>query len=346
MAEARKAKRRRPLESYNRLWLGVIAVAVVSVLIGAMLLVRVADIGYTQYTARFLQAAALKAGNPVTVAGIPVGEVKSMRLAGDHVEAKIKVRNDVALGEDSRATIMVTTILGSRYLSLEPAGDGALPDKTFDLSHTDVPYDLQEALTDVTTTFEQVDSDKFAQTLQILGSQLETLPPVIPQALQNTHTLSTIIAQRRDQLGELLKTTKLISNTLHRQKSTIGSLMNQGNALLAEFVARRATFHAMMDALTNLVQTLSGIVIDDRPELEQLLVDLRELSSLLAKNDGMLSSILQTAPIAMRNIANMTGTGNAIDFNASSGLLVDSWMCAISGRAKQFGMIQYFQDCK
>lgn len=346
MAEARKAKRRRPLESYNRLWLGVIAVAVVSVLIGAMLLVRVVDIGYTQYTARFLQAAALKAGNPVTVAGIPVGEVKSMRLAGDHVEAKIKVRNDVALGEDSRATIMVTTILGSRYLSLEPAGDGALPDKTFDLAHTDVPYDLQEALTDVTTTFEQVDSDKFAQTLQILGSQLETLPPVIPQALQNTHTLSTIIAQRRDQLGELLKTTELISNTLHRQKSTIGSLMNQGNSLLAEFVARRATFHAMMDALTNLVQTLSGIVIDDRPELEQLLVDLRELSSLLAKNDGMLSSILQTAPIAMRNIANMTGTGNAIDFNASSGLLVDSWMCAISGRAKQFGMIQYFQDCK
>ncbi|MBU8817350.1 MCE family protein [Mycolicibacterium goodii] len=346
MAEARKAKRRRPLESYNRLWLGVIAVAVVSVLIGAMLLVRVADIGYTQYTARFLQAAALKAGNPVTVAGIPVGEVKSMRLAGDHVEAKIKVRNDVALGEDSRATIMVTTILGSRYLSLEPAGDGALRDKTFDLSHTDVPYDLQEALTDVTTTFEQVDSDKFAQTLQILGSQLETLPPVIPQALQNTHTLSTIIAQRRDQLGELLKTTELVSNTLHRQKSTIGSLMNQGNSLLAEFVARRATFHAMMDALTNLVQTLSGIVIDDRPELEQLLVDLRELSSLLAKNDGMLSSILQTAPIAMRNIANMTGTGNAIDFNASSGLLVDSWMCAISGRAKQFGMIQYFQDCK
>lgn len=67
MAEARKARRRKPLESYNRLWLGVVAVAVVSVLIGAMLLVRVADIGYTQYTARFLQAAALKAGDRKSV---------------------------------------------------------------------------------------------------------------------------------------------------------------------------------------------------------------------------------------------------------------------------------------
>ncbi len=142
---------------------GFVAIAVVAVLIGAMLLVKVADVGYRHYTAQFLQAAALQAGNPITIAGIPVGEVTSMKLAGDHVEAGLKVRDDVALGEDSRAIIKVTTILGSRYLALQPAGPGSLPDNTFDLDHTEVPYDLQEALADVTTTYEQVDSDKFAR---------------------------------------------------------------------------------------------------------------------------------------------------------------------------------------
>ncbi|MGE2688966.1 MlaD family protein [Mycolicibacterium pulveris] len=339
-------KGRRPLESYSKTWLGVVAVVMVSVLVGALLLVRVADVGYRHYTARFLQAAALQPGNPITVAGIPVGEVKSMELKGDHVEAGLKVRDDVVLGEDSRASIKITTILGSRYLALYPDGPGSLPNNTFDITHTEVPYDLQEALSDVTTTYEQVDSDQFAETLAVLGKQLETLPPVVPQALENTHTLSTIIAERRDQLGELLETTEVVSTTLRRQQSTIGNLVNQGNSLLGEFVARRATFHAMMDSLTNLVQTLSSIVIDDRPELEELLSNLRELSTLLAKNDGMVRSILQTGPIALRGIANITGTGNAIDFNASSGLLVDSWMCAISGRAKQFSMIEYYQDCK
>lgn len=344
---ARKTRKtRRPLESYSKTTLGVAAVAVVAVLVGAMLLIKAAGIGYTQYTARFAQAAALQPGNPITVAGISVGEVLSLRLNGDHVEAKLKVRDDVQLGKDSRAVIKITTILGSRYLALYPEGPGSLPDKTFDLNHTEVPYDLQEALADVTTTYEQVDSDQFAQSLAVLGNQLKTLPPVVPQALENTHTLSAIIAQRRDQLGELLKTTELVSSTLRRQQANLGNLVNQGNELLGEFVARRATFHAMMDALTVLVQRLSDIVIDDRPELEELLSNLRELSGLLAHNDGMLRSILQTAPIVVRQIANMTGTGNAIDFNASAGLLVDSWMCAISGRAKQFGMIQYFQDCK
>jgi virulence factor Mce-like protein len=342
----KQRSRKRSLESYDKRWLGAGAIAVVAVLIGAMLMVRVANVGYHHYTARFLQAAALKPGNPITVAGVPVGEVTSLKLAGDHVEAGLEVRNDVSLGEDSRATIKITTILGSRYLSLKPGGPGSLPHNTFDVAHTDVPYDLQEALADVTTTYEQVDSDKFAQTLGILGRQMQGLPAVLPQALENTHTLSTIIAERRDQLGSLLQSTELVSNTLRHQQSTIGTLVEQGNDLVGEFVARRDSFRAMMQALTNLVQTLSGIVIDDRPELEKLLQNLRELSDMLGQHDDLLRSTLQTGPVALRGLANATGTGNAVDLNASNGLLVDSWMCAISGRAKQFGMIQYFKDCK
>jgi hypothetical protein len=38
--------------------------------------------------------------------------------------------------------------------------------------------------------------------------------------------------------------------------------------------------------------------------------------------------------------------GNALDTNFANGILVDSWMCAISGRAKQFAMVQYYKDCK
>jgi virulence factor Mce-like protein len=337
---------RRPLLSYDRTWLGVAAIAVVVVLIGAMLLVKVADFGHRSYTGQFLQAAALKVGNPVTVAGIPVGEVTSMKLVGDHVEAQFKVRDDVALGEDSRAVIKVTTILGSRYLALQPAGPGSLPANTFDLGHTDVPYDLQEALADVTTTYEQVNTDQFAQTLGILGEQLQGLPEVVPQALTNTHTLATIIADRRDQLGSLLKTTELVSTTLRRQQSAIGRLVTQGNDLVGEFVARRQSFQALMASLTNLVETLSGIVIDDRPELENLLVNLRELSDMLGQHDDLLRSTLQAGPVALRGLANATGTGNAVDLNVSNGLLIDSWMCAISGRAEQFGMIEYYQDCK
>ncbi len=347
MAEKmRNQVRRRPLESYSKPWLGFVAIAVVAVLIGAMLLVKFAGVGYRTYTAQFLQAAALQPGNPIMIAGVQVGEVTDMELAGDRVEARLRIRDNIAVGEHSKAVIKVSTILGSRYLAIKPAGSDPLPDNKFDLDHTEVPYDLQEALADVTTTYEQVDSDQFAQSLTVLGTQIRTLPPVVPEAMRNIHTLSSIIASRRDQLGSLLETTELVSTTLERQHANIANMVRQGQDLLGEFVMRRASFHAMMQALTNLVETLSGIVVDDRPELERTLRNLRRLSDLLAQHDDLVRSTLQSGPVALRGLTNATGTGNAVDLNASNGLLVDSWMCAISGRAKQFGMIQYFKDCK
>jgi phospholipid/cholesterol/gamma-HCH transport system substrate-binding protein len=338
--------KKRPLESYNKTWLGFIAAAVVAVVIGAMLLVHALGVGYRHYTAEFLQAASLRPGNPIVVAGIPVGEVTSMKLAGDHVEAGLKIRDNVDLGKDSKASIKVTTILGSRYLAVEPNGPASLANNTFDLSHTAVPYDLQAALKDATTTFEQVDSDRFAQSLAVLGKQLQGLPSVVPQAINNINSLSSIIAVRRDQLGTLLKSTEQVTNTLRRQQAGIGNLINQGQDLLGQFVARRAVFHAMMQSLTTLVDTMSQIVVNDRSGLDSLINDMRDFTGLMAKHDDLLRNMLQLSPIFFREAANLTGEGNAINFNAPNVPAIDSWMCAISGRAKQFGMIQYFKDCK
>ena len=338
--------RGRRLESYNATWLGLIAVAVAGVVVGAMLLANAANVGHRHYTAKFLQAAALQAGNPITIGGIQVGKVTSMKLAGDHVEAGLEVRDDVVLGADSKAIIKVATILGSRYLALVPEDGGTLPDNTFDLAHTEVPYDLQAALADVSTTYQQVDTDAFAQSLGILGKQMQGLPAVVPQAMQNIHTLSTVIADRRDQLGQLLASTELVSNTLERQHANIAAMINQGQDLIGQFVSRSASFHAMLAALTNLVNTMSTTVVDNRADFDQTVANLSELTTLLAQHDDLLRSILQSGPVALRGFANATGTGNAMDFNVPNGLAVDSWMCAISGRAKQFGMIEYFKDCQ
>jgi virulence factor Mce-like protein len=337
---------KRPLESYSKTWLGFIAVAVVAVVISIMLFVHALGAGYRHYTAEFVQAASLQVGNPIVVAGIPVGNVTSMRLVGDHVEAGLKVRDHITLGKDSRARIKVTTILGSRYLALEPNGPERLPHNTFDLAHTEVPYDLQAALQDATTTFEQVDSDRFAQSLAVLGKQLEGLPAVVPQAITNINTLSSIIAERRDQLGQLLRSTEQVTNTLRRQQAGIGALVDQGQDLLGQFVARRAVFHAMMQSLSSLVDTMSQLVINDRSGLDSLIKDMRDFTNLISAHDDLLHSLLQTSPILLREAANATGDGNALSFNAPNVPLIDSWMCAISGRAKQFGMIQYFKDCK
>lgn len=338
--------RRQPLESYNTTWLGFGAVAVVAVVVAAALFVKVLGFGYTGYTAEFAQAAALNPGNPITIAGIEVGHVATMRLAGDHVEAKLTVRNDIPLGADTRAVIKVMTILGSRYLELVPDGPGTVPGKRITLAHTEVPYDLQALLQDATTTFDQVDSDQFGRSLAVLGRQLAGLPQIVPRAMANLHTLSQLTADRRDQLGTLLAGTQKVANTLHRQQANLGTMIDQGQDLIGELMARQSTFHAMLAALTNLVTNLDKVVVNDRGMLDEMFTNLRTLAEMLGSHDDLLRSLLQSAPPPLRGLTNATGYGPAVEFYVSNGIAIDSWMCAISGRAKQFGMIEYFKDCK
>jgi virulence factor Mce-like protein len=338
--------RKRTIEDLNKTMVGLVALIVLAAVLAAMVIITKVGPGYRTYTADFLQAASLQPKNPVTVAGIPVGTVTDMKLAGDHVTVKLRVQDDIELGRDTRAVIMVTTILGSRYLALHPGGGGALKDNTIDINHTQVPYDLQEALQDVTVNYEQVNTDELAKSMEALGKQIETLPPLIPKAMDNLKTLSKVLADRRAQFGSMLNTMDLVTTTLRKQQTSIGSMVRQGQQLLGEFVMRRAAFHAMMQSLTDLVHTLDGIVVDDRAELDSLLQNMNKLSGMLSERDDMLRSILQSAPLALRGFANATGTGNAVDLTVSNGLIIDSWMCAISGRAAQFEMIQYYKDCK
>ncbi|MCH9721708.1 MAG: MCE family protein [Actinomycetia bacterium] len=338
--------RKRMLEDRNRTMIGLVALTVLAALLATLVIITKVGPGYKRISADFLQAAALLPGNPVTVAGIPVGTVTGLKLNGDHVTVDMRVQNTIDLGKDSRAVIMITTILGSRYLALYPGGGGPLENNTIDLNHTEVPYDLQQALQDVAVNYGDVNTDNLATAIEVLGKQIEGLPPLIPKAMDNLRKLSTVMADRREQFGSMLTTMDLVTTTLRRQQTSIGSMVRQGNELLGEFVMRRAAFHVMMQSLTDLVDVLDDTIVEDRAELDELLVSLDTLTGLMAKNDGMLRGILQSAPVALRGLANATGTGNALEANFTNGLLVDSWMCAISGRAKQFSMIEYYKDCR
>jgi len=323
-----------------------VALTVVAVVVAASLIVKALGLGYTRYTAEFVQAAGLSPGNPVTIAGIEVGTVSSLSLASEHVDAVLKIRDNIPLGQNTKVAIKVTTILGSRYLELTPDGPGVLPDKTIGLAHTEVPYDLQAALQDATTTFDQVDSDTFAQSLTVLGKQLNGMPAVLPAAMANLHTLSAIIADRRDQLGTLLKSAQRVANTLRAQQTNLGQLIDQGQDLVGEFVAHQAAFHALLAALTNLTADLDNIVVNDRPQLDEMLATVHALTDMLGHHDDLLRSLLQTLPLPLRGLTNATAYGPIVEMDLTNAFAVDSWMCAISGRAKQFGMIQYFKDCK
>lgn len=335
---------KRPVEEYNKIWLGTVALTVIAVVLGAIMGIGHLSLGKTGYRGEFAQAAQISTGDPVTVAGINVGEVSGVALAGDHVALTFKVRNDVHLGAQTRAAIKLTTLLGRRYLELSPAGGGALDHHTIALKNTAVPYNLQDTLADATTTFEQVDADRIAQSMSTLSQGLAGIPDALPQALANVKALADIVATRRDQIGSLLKNVDTITAMIRDQKANLGALVIQGRDLLSEITTRNAAVHRLLYSATALI-TLIKSILNDEPAINAMLANLQKFSGNVAKNDALLRSFLQSAPISFRNMANASGSGTALDVNLPAGVLIDSWMCVLSQRGKQFNLAQYFTNC-
>ena len=80
--------------------------------------------GYTLY-AKFDHIDGLGVGSDVRIAGVKVGTVNEERIDPQSFQAvvSLSVRDDIKVPKDSAAIITSESLLGGKYLSLQPGGD-------------------------------------------------------------------------------------------------------------------------------------------------------------------------------------------------------------------------------
>jgi phospholipid/cholesterol/gamma-HCH transport system substrate-binding protein len=91
---------------------------------GTSLELKGGDSGY-RVTAKFDNIGDLKPGSPVTMAGVRVGRVESIRFDPKDYKAAVVLRLDDAYKEipdDSDASIQTSGLLGGKYVGIGPGG--------------------------------------------------------------------------------------------------------------------------------------------------------------------------------------------------------------------------------
>ncbi len=73
----------------------------------------------------FENAVGLQTGAVVSVAGVPVGTVQDMRLAGDHARLVLSVDPRAEVRQDATARIRSRSVLGEKYVALERGTEAA-----------------------------------------------------------------------------------------------------------------------------------------------------------------------------------------------------------------------------
>ncbi|TDD22282.1 MCE family protein [Actinomadura sp. KC06] len=307
--------RLKPLRERNPVAVSVVGIVLLLVL--GLLAFRADDLpvigGGTTYRAHFSEAAGLKSGQEVRVAGVKVGKVTGVALKGDRVEVTFRVK-DTWVGDATRATIMIKTLLGSKYLQLDPLGYAEQdPDRPIPLARTVAPYDVTTAFEDLGRTFDRLDTVKLAASLETISTTFEDTPASVRVALKGLSSLSTTIASRDAELAQLLAGTKKLSGTLAAQNAQFETLFKDGNLLLAELRRRREAIHTLLVGTRRLAEQLLGLVEDNRKTLGPALASLNEVTGVLQRNQKNLDRALETAVPYIRVVGNSMGSGRWVD---------------------------------
>jgi phospholipid/cholesterol/gamma-HCH transport system substrate-binding protein len=263
----------------------------------------------TTYSAYFSEAGGLADGNEVQIAGVKVGQVSTVALAGDQVRVRFKIQ-DVRLGDQTRAAIGIKTLLGEKYLALEPAGKGSQdPGTAIPRDRTTAPYDITTAIGDLSGTVNKIDTAKLAESFQVVADTFKDTPQHMKSALAGLSALSKTISTRDEALATLLGNTSQVAKTLASRNDQITKLITDGNLLLAEIQRRKDAITQLLDGTKALATELRGLVADNRQQLKPALQQLDKVTSLLQRNQDNLSRGLAALAPFVRISTNTTGNG-------------------------------------
>ncbi|GFG51186.1 mammalian cell entry protein [Mycolicibacterium agri] len=249
-----------------------------------------------RYQALFTEAGGIAVGNDVTVSGIKVGSVSSVKLENGDALVGFTIDGRYALGSETTAHIRTGTLLGERVLALESAGGGTLsPNTVIPVTRTSSPYSLTDAIDELTANTAGTDTQALNQSLDTLAETLDRISPQLGPTFDGVSRLSRSLNSRNESLAQLFKTAGDVTGILSERTEKVNALILNSNDLLAVLNERRQAITSLLSATSAVSKELTALVADNEAELAPTLERLNDVSAMLEKNRDNLAKMLPGA---------------------------------------------------
>ena len=226
--------------------------------------------GGRHYSAYFAESGGLKAGAPVQVCGYRVGQVSGVELDGARVLVTFDVDPGVRLGDRTEAAIKTKSLLGAKILEVNPRGDGQLS-HTIPVEQTTPPYQLPDALGELTTTISGLNTDQVSDSLRVLAQTLQDTPPSLKVAVEGVARFSQTLDTRDAQLRKLLQNANTSTGVLAQRSDEVVSLITDTSALLAQLRTQSDALDQIAGNISALSRQLTAFTAENRAQLRPAL---------------------------------------------------------------------------
>ncbi|MGH2723546.1 MAG: MCE family protein [Actinomycetota bacterium] len=199
-------------------------------------------------TARFSDAAGIRSGDLVTVAGLQAGTVDDVRIEEGHVAMDLAVKRSVELPADASAEVVIETLLGRKSVALIPgeAGGRLADGDVIPLERTVTPVSVTD-LNDISVELlEGSDAEAFEDFLRELATITKGKARDVRTLVEGLGKVTAAVDARRQELAGLIESLRVLSSTLGERDQTIVSMIDNLDVVLGNLAERQDDLEALL----------------------------------------------------------------------------------------------------
>lgn len=270
----------------------------------------------TGYTVELADAAGLQAGDTVRIAGVEVGKVSSVDLAGDHARVSFSVDSDQRLTTTTRATIHFANLLGQRFLALLPGDRPGAPLRSggdIPVSQTTPALDLTAVFNGFQPLFSALAPDQVNRlalsVIQVFQGESGTVAGLV----QQTAAITNDLADRSQVITALLTNLAHLLDTVGAHDAQLGQLITSFDTLVSGLANSRSQLAGTIDSVSTLTTTVAGQLASAQPALNGDITGLQDAVGHLAADQSQVDGVLKGLPGVLTALTKVQSTGNYLD---------------------------------
>jgi phospholipid/cholesterol/gamma-HCH transport system substrate-binding protein len=259
-------------------------------------------------TAEFADAAGIKSGDDVLVAGLEAGKIDAVEIADGLVKVTLKVDDHVEMPRDSSAEIVVQTLMGKKAIELvggSPDGPRLQDGDLIPLDRTTTPIEILDLQDTSVPLLERSDAQAFQTMLEEITAVTEGKRTQITELIQGLGDTTRAVNERSTELAGLLDSLDTLSKTFADRDDTLVTLIDDLDTVLANLADRRTEVERLLQATDSAAHETASLVERNRAALDGALAGLHQSLSVLNDHQVDLAATVSYLEEAVRGYASV-----------------------------------------
>ncbi|GII02553.1 MCE family protein [Planobispora takensis] len=261
----------------------------------------------------FVSSPGLVRGFDVAYLGVRIGRIDDVVLAPGKIVVGLSIERDARIPQGVTAEVRRKSAIGEPYVEISPPEGGAggavmPPGSTIPLSSTTVPLDYRKLFDGVGKLLNAVPAEDAETIVSELAAGLDGRTTSIREIVDNTHDVTTTLAENTRLLDELSVNLTRLTGTLASRREELSEGVADLAGVTRTIRESRRQLYAFLEHGPAFFRQVDHLLNSARPGLSCLLTaaGMRQGVVFTARNQQHVNHLLRTVPTTQALLADTT----------------------------------------